>query len=121
MLKIPASIIALPTRVYITYLIDEYSFLPPPQTEMRKYIGISSSSQNKKKRTMSKEQKTPSMLASRSNNQMKYSLGLNWIFHDTSTAKTPRNVISITRGKLRPSTPRWQKALIAAIQESFSS
>src|SRR4030043_1002786 len=105
MLKIPASIIALPTRVYITYLIDEYSFLPLPQTEIRKYMGTSSSSQKRKNKTRSKEQKTPNMLVSRSNNQMKYSLGLNWIFHETSTAKTPRNVINITRGKLRPSTP----------------
>src|SRR4030042_3853070 len=106
MLKMPASIIALPTRVYITYLIDEYSFLPLPQTEMRKYIGTSSSSQKRKNKTRSKEQKTPSMLVSRSNNQMKYSLGRNSIFHDTSTASTPRNVISITRGKLSPSIPR---------------
>lgn len=75
--------------------------------EMRKYMGISSSSQKRKKRMRSSEQKTPRMLLSSSSIQMKYSFGLSWIFHDTRTEMTPKNVINMTSGRLKPSTPRW--------------
>ena len=103
----PASIKALPNRVYITYLMAEYSLRPVPQMEIRKYIGMTSISQKRKKSSRSREQKTPRMLVSRSSSQAKYSRGLRSIFQEMSTTRKPRKAISITRGRLRPSTPRW--------------
>jgi len=105
-LRMPASIIALPNKVYITYFIAEYSLLPVPQMEMRKYIGITSISQKRKKSKRSREQNTPRMLVSRSRSQAKYSRGLKSIFHEIRTTRKPRRVINITRGRLKPSTPR---------------
>jgi len=105
-LRIPASIKALPNKVYTTYFIAEYSLLPVPQIEMRKYIGMISISQKRKNSNRSREQNTPRMLVSRSNSQAKYSLGLRSIFHEIRTTRKPRKVISIINGRLRPSTPR---------------
>ena len=57
--SIPTSINALPNMVKITNFIAEYSFRPVPQMEIRKNIGISSSSQNRKNRKKSRAVKTP--------------------------------------------------------------
>jgi hypothetical protein len=98
---------ALPNKVYTTYFIAEYSLLPVPQIEIKKYIGITSISQKRKNSKRSREQNTPRMLVSRSRSQAKYSLGLRSIFHEMRTTKKPRRLISITKGRLKPSTPRW--------------
>jgi hypothetical protein len=90
----------------MTYFMAEYSFLPDPHMDIRKYIGMSSSSQNMKKSSMSREQKTPSTQVSSSNSQKKYSRVLSDIFQDISTARKPSSVASSTRGRLNPSTPR---------------
>ncbi|MBA7692090.1 hypothetical protein ES703_100648 [subsurface metagenome] len=103
----PTSITALPKRVYITYFIAEYSFRPVPHIEIRKYIGMTSISQKRKKSSRSREQNTPRMLVSRSKSQAKYSRGLRSIFQEMSTTRKPRKAMSITRGRLKPSTPRW--------------
>ncbi|MBA7697808.1 hypothetical protein ES703_106479 [subsurface metagenome] len=105
-LRIPASIKALPNKVYTTYFIAEYSLLPVPQMVIRKYIGIISISQKRKNSSRSREQNTPRMLVSRSRSQAKYSRGLKSIFHEMRTTRKPRKVISISKGRLRPSTPR---------------
>jgi hypothetical protein len=103
----PASIKALPNKVYTTYFIAEYSLLPVPQIEMRKYIGITSISQKRKNSRRSREQNTPKMLVSKSRSQAKYSLGLKSIFHEMRTTRKPSKAINITKGRLKPSTPRW--------------
>jgi len=97
---------ALPNKVKITYFIAEYSFLPEPQIEIKKYIGITSISQKTKNKRRSREVNTPRMLVSRSKSQAKYSRTLRSIFHEMRTTMKPRNAISITKGKLSPSTPR---------------
>ena len=75
-LRIPASIKALPNRVYRTYFIAEYSFLPEPQTDIRKYMGITSISHMRKNSRRSRDINTPRMLVSSSRSQAKYSRGL---------------------------------------------
>jgi hypothetical protein len=101
---------ALPNSVYITNFVAEYSFLPRgggvPQMEINMYMGISSTSQKRKKSKRSRDMKTPRIPVSRIKSQAKYSFVLRLIFHETKTATNPRKVVSITMGKLRPSTPR---------------
>jgi hypothetical protein len=106
-LSIPANIRALPNKVYITYLIAEYSFLPAPQIEIRKYIGIISISQKTKKSNKSREQNTPRILVSSNKSQAKYSRTLRSIFQEIRTTRKPIKVVSRTSGRLRPSTPKW--------------
>jgi len=103
----PASIIALPSKVKTTYFIAEYSLLPVPQIEIKKYMGITSISQNRKNKRRSREQNTPRILVSSSKSQAKYSRGLRSIFHEIRITRKPRKAVSTTRGKLKPSTPRW--------------
>ena len=57
--RIATNMKALPSKVNITNFIAEYSFLPVPQIDIKKYIGNNSSSQNMKKRIRSRETKTP--------------------------------------------------------------
>jgi len=100
--------------------MEEYSFLPEPQTEIRKYMGIISISQKMKNSSRSREQKTPRILVSRSRSQTKYSRTLRCSFQDIRTTIKPRKAVNTTSGMLRPSTPRWKLALMAGIQETFS-
>ena len=56
---------------------------------------------------LTREANTPMMLVSRRRSQAKYSRGLRLIFHEISTERKPRKVVSSTSGRLSPSTPRW--------------
>ena len=58
--RIATSMNAEPVTVYSTNFIAEYSRLPEPHTEMSRYIGNSSSSQNRKKSRKSIAVNTPS-------------------------------------------------------------
>ena len=104
--SIPTNIKALPMKVKRRNFIAEYSFLPLPQIEIKKYIGISSNSQNKKNRNISNEVKTPIIEVCNIKSHIKYSLTLNLIFHDAITAQNPNNPVSNTIGALKPSTPK---------------
>src|SRR3989304_4023058 len=102
----PTSMSALPLMVKSTNFIAEYSLRPDPQIEIRKYIGISSTSQKRKKRIRSCAVKTPSTPVSNASSQAKYSLDRSSMFHEMSMATTNRNVVRITIVSDRPSTPR---------------
>ena len=106
-LRMPASIMALPNRVYTTYFMAEYSFLPLPQMEIRKYMGMTSISQKMKNSNRSREQNTPRMLVSSRRSQAKYCRTLKSTFQEMRTTRKPIRVVKTTRGRLRPSTPKW--------------
>ena len=55
----PSSMTTLPTSVKRKNLIAEYSRRPPPQMPMRKYIGTSITSQNRKKSRKSSATNAP--------------------------------------------------------------
>ena len=57
----PSSITTLPTSVKRKNLIAEYSRLALPQMPMRKYIGTSMTSQNRKNSKKSRETNAPIM------------------------------------------------------------
>ena len=79
-----------------------------PQTPIRKYIGISITSQKTKNRKRSSARKTPIMPVSSTNIIRKNSRARVWMLsHDASMAMGVRNVASSTRKRLMPSTPRW--------------
>ena len=90
----------------MTYLMAEYSRRPVPQMEIRKYIGMTSISQKRKKSSRSREVNTPRMLVSSSSTQAKYSRTLRWTFQEIRTTRKPRRAIKRTSGRLMPSTPR---------------
>ena len=69
-------------------------------------MGTSSTSQKRKNTSKSWAQKTPMMLEIIMSSHAKYSLTLTLIFHEARTAMKPRKEVNITRGMLRPSTPR---------------
>ena len=91
--------------MYSTYFHAEYSLLPVPQIEIRKYIGISSISQNTKKSTKSIALNTPSRLISSNMIQAKYSLGRSSMRQEMSTATRNRKPVSATSASDSPSTP----------------
>ena len=78
-----------------------------PQMPIRKYIGISIASQKRKKRNRSSETKTPITPVSSTSSEMKKPC-TRWSidFQDASIAIGVRNVVSSTRNRLMPSTPR---------------
>ncbi len=94
-----------PNSVNRTYFHAEYTLRPVPQIEIRKYIGISSISQNRKKSTKSIALNTPSRLVSSSMIQAKYSLGRSSMRQEMSTATRNRKPVSTTSASDRPSTP----------------
>ena len=74
--SMPTSMNALPKMVNIRNFIAEYSRLllgSLPQMAMRKNIGISSSSQNRKKSRKSSDVNTPITPVCNASSQMKYS------------------------------------------------
>ncbi len=79
--------------------------LPLPHTEIRKYIGTSSISQNKKNSMKSSALNTPRRLVSSTSSQAKYSFGRRSIRHEISMETRPRNAVSSTSGSERPSSP----------------
>ena len=105
--SIPISINALPSKVNIRNFIAEYSFLPLPQIDIRKYIGMSSNSQNIKNITRSRETNTPTTAVWSISSQAKYSLTLKVTCQDANTAHTPSMEAKVTNGKLNPSIPMW--------------
>ena len=79
-----------------------------PHMPIMKYIGISVSSQNTKKRNRSSETKTPIMAVSITRMAMKKPFTFSWIdSQEQRIASGVRNVVSRTRNRLMPSTPRW--------------
>ena len=92
--------------VKIMNFIAEYSFLPVPQIEIKKNIGISSSSQNRKNRKKSKDVNTPMTAPCKTNSHMKCSFMRTETLHDAKTATIPRIPVSKTNGALSPSIPR---------------
>jgi hypothetical protein len=72
-----------------------------------RYIGASSSSQNRKNRNRSSDANTPATAVSRTSTSAKYSFGRTARFHDTSTARKVSSAFSTTSGRLIPSTPTW--------------
>ena len=92
--------------VKIRNFIAEYSRRPVPQVDMSRYIGTSSSSQNKKNSRKSRAVNTPITAVCSTSSQMKYSLTRLPTWNDAKTAHNPSNPVSITSGALRPSTPR---------------
>src|SRR5579871_2215758 len=105
--RIPASMKAEPATVNSTNLSAAYSLRPVPQIEMRKYIGTSSTSQNRKKSRKSREVNTPRTPVSRISIQAKYSFVRRSMLHEMSTDSNVRPVVSSTSGTLSPSTPTW--------------
>ncbi len=57
----PSSITTLPTSVYRKNLIAEYRRFELPQMPIRKYIGTSMTSQNRKKSRKSSDMNAPSI------------------------------------------------------------
>ncbi len=92
--------------MYITNFIAEYSLRPEPQTEIIKYMGISSISQKIKNNTKSNEIKTPKTEVSKIKNHKKYYATRVLIDIEIETAQTNNKVVKKTNGKLNPSTPR---------------
>ena len=104
--RIPTSMKALPKKVNIRNFIAEYSLRPLPQTAIRKYIGTSSISQNRKKSRKSSAVKTPMTAVCSTRSHMKYSRTRCLTPHEAKTAAAPMSPVSSTSGALRPSTPR---------------
>ena len=104
--RMPTSMKALPNSVKMMNFMAEYSRRPLPQSEMRKYIGKSSSSQKMKNRTASMETNTPVTAVWSTNSQTKYSFTRTWMFQDAKAAHMPSSAVRSTRGTLSPSTPR---------------
>src|SRR5436309_9279105 len=116
--RIPTSISAEPKNVYNTYFQAEYTLLPLPQTEIRKYIGTSSISQNRKNSTKSSALNTPSRLVSSTSSQAKYSLGLSSVRQEISTETRPRNAVRRASGSDSPSSPTAYLSLMFEKSES---
>ena len=110
-ISMPTSMNALPRMVKIRNFIAEYSRRPVPHTDMRKNIGISSSSQNRKNMRKSSAVNTPMTAPWSASSQMKYSRTRCLMFHDASTATIPSRPVSSTSGALRPSTARKYSTL----------
>ena len=134
MLKVPTSGVrntatmatsmkALPRMVKIRNFIAEYSFRPLPQMEISMYIGMSSSSQNRKNSNRSREVNTPITAAWSSSNQKKYSLTRRVMSHDASTAHSPSRPVRATSGADSPSTARRYEAFspTSGIQANWST
>ena len=103
MTNIPISMKALPRIVNIKNFIAEYSFLPVPQIDIRKNIGINSSSQKRKKSRKSIEVNTPTTAPCRASNHMKCSLVLSDTFHEAKIETIPSNPVNKISGALIPS------------------
>ena len=116
--KIPINKKALPNKVYKRNFIAEYSLRPAPQIEIKKNIGISSSSQNRKNIMRSKEQKTPKTALWSTRSHVKYSETLDEIDHEDKTATNIRVEQSKTNGRLKPSIPTryWTLKELTEIQ-----
>jgi len=69
MLKKPIIIKALPDKVNSKNFMAEYSFLPVPHIEIKKNIGIISSSKKKKNNIKSNDKNTPNTPVINKNNQ----------------------------------------------------
>ena len=76
------------------------------QMPMRKAMGISITSQNKKKRNRSSDRNTPTTPTSSISSMTKNSF-TRWLMldHDARMEMGVRKVVRITRNMLRPSTP----------------
>ena len=73
-----------------------------------KYIGISVSSQKTKNRNRSSDTNTPIMAVSITRIERKKPFTFSWIdCQEQRMARGVRNVVSRTRKRLMPSTPRW--------------
>ena len=74
---------------------------------IRKAMGISMSSQKRKKRNMSRAKKTPMTPTSSNSNITKNSFTRCWmLLHEARTEMGVRNVVNSTRNMLMPSAPR---------------
>ena len=104
--NMPTSMKALPNIVNIRNFIAEYSFRPLPHIEMRKYIGINSSSQNKKNKKKSSDVKTPITAPCKASSHMKCSLVRCVIFQEAKTDTIPSSPVNRTNGALMPSTAK---------------
>ena len=107
--RMPTSINALPRMVNMRNFIAEYSrllFGSLPQMAIRKNIGMSSSSQNRKNSRKSSDVKTPITPVWSASSHMKYSRTRLSMLHDASAATSPSSPVSNTIGALMPSTPR---------------
>ena len=102
---IETNIKTLPRIVNTKNFIAEYSLRPLPQIDMRKYMGINSSSQNIKNIIKSKEVNTPITDACKISSQTKYSLTLDFTDHDAKIAQNPRIPVKSISGALMPSIP----------------
>ena len=94
---------------------------PLPQMEMSMYMGTSSTSQNRKNCSRSRETNTPMTPVSRISSQMKYSLTRSWICHDARIAANEMRAVRTTMGMLRPSTPRKYRTLRKGIHSYRST
>ena len=105
--SIPTSMNALPRSVKIKNFIAEYSlFGLLPHIEIRKNIGISSSSQNMKNKKKSMEVNTPMTADWRINSHMKYSGSRSLTLHEANTDTMPNMPVKRTIGALSPSMAR---------------
>ena len=84
----------------------EYSLRPLPQMDISMYMGTNSTSQNRKKRSRSNDEKTPMTAVWRINSQTKYSRTLMLMRQEASTAHSPSKPVRVIKGALRPSTPK---------------
>ena len=66
-IKKPININKLPIKVYSKNFIADFLALPSPHKLIRKYIGISSNSQNIKNSNISQDAKTPNIAVSNMN------------------------------------------------------
>ena len=118
--RMATSMKAEPATVYSTNFIAEYSRRPEPQIEMSRYIGNSSSSQNRKKSRKSIAVNTPRTAVESTIRLAKYARGRCSMLNEMSTEAVVRNVVSTTSGMLSPSTARkyWMSKKPTSIQGS---
>ena len=73
---------ALPRNVKMRNFIAEYSLRPLPHVDMRKNMGTSSNSQNRKNSRKSSAVKTPNTAVCKMSSQTKYSFTRCFMPHD---------------------------------------
>ena len=121
--RMPTSMKALPKKVKMRNFMAEYSFRPVPQIEIRKNIGMSSSSQSRKNKMKSSAVNTPMTAVCRTSSQTKYSRTRCRTPQDANTAAMPSSPVRSTSGALRPSTARkyWTLRAESGIQSDTLS
>src|SRR5256885_16541022 len=95
----------LARNVYMKNLIAAYFFRGPPQTAMRKYIGIRPTSQKTKNWNRSSERKTPLIIVSMKRNIAKKAGRRGGSSHGMARARGVSGALGNTRTRESPAAP----------------